>query len=338
MGCRDEWEKHAWILPGNVPIARLVLLGQIDILHNCLLQIPHSCIPWHSHLWAPKPYFSTWYPWTKFYCRWEDDLKPWAWKKSMGGGQFAPRISLLQNTYPHALICGHPWGNLILIPNASKCMFGTQFAQRIWGEREREREDWVPKQLPSSLRMHSLTSPAVVSITRLSSSEWLGTLWRRGPSINVDARGSNWLLLLKCVLRFPFLKPIISFGFSSSDQRNQNLFIVLVPWFCVLHFGDQSGAEGKLPTNAKHQRLQLTTETTPQALSLSLFRKHAITNHQNQNIDIQKVETTQCQETKNASLKACDTQMQNTPTKKCTNLTDASKTATQKTSVSCCCA
>lgn len=270
MGCRDEWEKHAWILPGNVPIARLVLLGQIDILHNCLLQIPHSCIPWHSHLWAPKPYFSTWYPRTKFYCRWEDDLKPWAWKKSMGGGQFAPRISLLQNTYPHALICGHPWGNLILIPNASKCMFGTQFAQRIWGEREREREDWVPKQLPSSLRMHSLTSPAVVSITRLSSSEWLGTLWRRGPSINVDARGSNWLLLLKCVLRFPFLKPIISFGFSSSDQRNQNLFIVLVPWFCVLHFGDQSGAEGKLPTNAKHQRLQLTTETTPQALSLSL--------------------------------------------------------------------
>jgi hypothetical protein len=32
------------------------------------------------------------------------------------------------------------------------------------------------------------------------------------------------------------------------------------------------------------------------------------------------------------------TQMQNTPTKKCANLTDASKAATQKTSVSCCCA
>jgi len=64
------------------------------------------------------------------------------------------------------------------------------------------------------------------------------------------------------------------------------------------------------------------------SLSLSLSRKHAITNHQNQNIDIQKLETTQCQETKNASLKACYTQMQNTPTKKRTNLTDASKTAT----------
>ncbi len=158
----------------------------------------------------------------------------------------------------------------------------------------------------------------------------------------MDARGSNWLLLLKCVLRFPFLKPIISFGFPSSDQRNQNLLFFLVPCFCVLQFGDQSVAEGKLPTKAKHQRLQLTTETTPQALylslSLSLSRKHAITNHQNQNIDIQKLVTTQCQETKNASLKACYTQMQNTPTKKRTNLTDASKTATQKTSVSCCCA
>lgn len=52
------------------------------------------------------------------------------------------------------------------------------------------------------------------------------------------------------------------------------------------------------------------------SLSLSLFRKHAITNHQNQNIDIQKVETTQCQETKNASLKACYTQMQNNSNKK----------------------
>jgi hypothetical protein len=156
------------------------------------------------------------------------------------------------------------WFWYVMLPNA--CLEPNLHR----GYEGREREDWVPKQLPSSFRMHSLTSPAAVSITRLSISEWLGTLWRRGPSINVDARGSNWLLLLKCVLRFPFLKPIISFGFPSSDQLKQNFFLFLVPWFSVLQFGDQSGAEGKLPKNAKHQRLQLTTETTPQALSLSL--------------------------------------------------------------------
>ncbi len=92
--------------------------------------------------------------------------------------------------------------------------------------------NYLPKEVPSSLRMESfmaLPSSTAMRVSMSLSVAFLGTSDNTGSSISVDTSGSNWLLL-KYVPISPLLVPIIPFfslslNLSSSAKHNSATFL-----------------------------------------------------------------------------------------------------------------